>query len=166
MEALLTVFYDASCRLCATEMDALRSRDVHGELAFVDCSRADFDDAAYRAEGVDRDAMMTSLYVRDVLGDWHRGVDAFALLYATVGLPGMARIWSSRRLRPLTTRLYRLLARHRQALSRLGLDRCAPLLRRWLARRAERHLHCHPTAACRPLAPTAGAARGDERIAT
>ena len=34
-------------------------------------------------------------HVRDVLGDWHRGVDAIALLYATVGAPVLARAWGT-----------------------------------------------------------------------
>ena len=33
----LTVFYDASCPLCASEMHALAARDREARLVLVDC---------------------------------------------------------------------------------------------------------------------------------
>src|SRR5262245_15344994 len=103
---LLTVYYDGGCALCSAEMQELRRMDHHGEIAFVDCTAADFDDSATGAAGVSRDDLMNALHVRDVLGDWHRGVDAIALLYATVGAPWLARAWAHPLTRPITRRLY------------------------------------------------------------
>ncbi len=40
----LTVFYDASCPMCASEMHALRDLDREGRLELVDCSAAQFSD--------------------------------------------------------------------------------------------------------------------------
>jgi predicted DCC family thiol-disulfide oxidoreductase YuxK len=119
----LTVFYDASCPMCAAEMHALRERDADGRLALVDCSAAAFSDEGLRAEGITREKLMTLIHARDARGRWLVGPDCFAALYAAVGLHVPARIWGSRRLRPLLSRLYPWIARHRQLLSRLGLHR-------------------------------------------
>ena len=147
-EALLTVFYDGSCRLCSAEMAELKRLDARGDLHLVDCSPAGFDDSPWRTEGVDRAAMMNALHVRDVLGDWHRGVDAFGLLYATVGAPVLARLWAHPLTRPITRRLYPVIVRHRHRLSALGLDLVAPRVLRLLAWRAARHARCEH-GACR-----------------
>jgi predicted DCC family thiol-disulfide oxidoreductase YuxK len=39
----LTIYYDASCPLCATEMHALKRNDAAGVLELVDCSAPEFD---------------------------------------------------------------------------------------------------------------------------
>ena len=119
----LTVFYDASCPLCASEMHALRERDADRRLELVDCSAPDFSDEGLRAEGITREKLMTLIHARDAHGRWLIGPDCFAAVYAAVGLHGPARVWGSRRLRPLLARLYPWIARHRQPLSRLGLHR-------------------------------------------
>ncbi|MEW6704665.1 MAG: DCC1-like thiol-disulfide oxidoreductase family protein [Pseudomonadota bacterium] len=140
--ALLTVFYDGSCRLCRSEMLALKAVDEQGWLALVDCAAPGFDDRPYRAVGASRDAMMKSIHVRDALGDWHRGVDALSLIYGTLGFTATARLWTHRRLRPLTESLYAWVVRHRYTLSRLRLHRLTPLVMRVLAWRATSRPHC------------------------
>lgn len=123
---LLTAFYDGSCSLCSAEMAALKELDHDGAIAFVDCSAQDFDDTPCRTEGVSRAAMLRAMHVRDVLGDWHRGVDAIALLYATAGAPRLARLWAHPLTRPIVQRLYPVVVRHRHGLSRLGLHFVSP----------------------------------------
>jgi predicted DCC family thiol-disulfide oxidoreductase YuxK len=117
----LTVYYDKSCPLCATEMQALRELDWRGRLKLVDCSAPEFDDRGTAEEGVTREAMMTRLHARDPQGRWLTGLDAFEAVYASAGLSAAARFWGSRALRPVLGRLYPLFARYRQPLSRLGL---------------------------------------------
>jgi predicted DCC family thiol-disulfide oxidoreductase YuxK len=132
----LTVYYDASCELCAGEIGMLAEGDRHGHLRLVDCSAPEFDDRGFQADGVTRDAMMAAIHARDANGRWYRGVDVFALAYAASGLPGIARFWASARLRPLFERGYPWVARHRRKLSRLGLPRLFNLIRLMRARRA------------------------------
>ncbi len=141
---LLTAYYDGQCGLCSAEMHEIQALDTDGEIALVDCSAADFDDVQTRAAGISRDDLLGALHVRDVLGDWHRGVDAIALLYATVGAPWLARAWAHPLTRPLTQRLYPWVVRHRQTLSRLGLNMVAPrVLRLFAQRHQQRHVpHC------------------------
>lgn len=149
---LLTVFYDGSCALCSAEMGELARLDVGGDMHFVDCAAAGFDDSAWRAEGHRQAAMMQALHVRDVLGDWHLGVDAFALLYASVGAPVLARLWAHPLTRPLTRRVYPWIVRHRYLLSALGLHLVAPRVLRLLAWRSARRARCDH-GACRMPAP-------------
>jgi predicted DCC family thiol-disulfide oxidoreductase YuxK len=138
---LLTAFYDGSCALCSAEMAALRELDAAGEIALVDCAAAAFDDAPHRAEGVTRARMLEAMHVRDVLGDWHRGVDAIALLYATAGAPRVARLWVHPLTRPLMRYLYPFVVRHRHGLSALGLHLVSPRVLRLFASRKPRCAH-------------------------
>lgn len=145
LSPLLTVYYDGQCGLCRAEMAQVRALDAHGDITLVDCSVPGFTDEAVRRAGLTRDDLLGALHVRDVLGDWHRGVDAIAVLYATVGAPWLARAWAHPLTRPLTRRLYPWVVAHRQTLSRLGLDLVAPQVLRLLARRPPPPLaHPHP----------------------
>ncbi len=153
--ALLTVFYDGSCAMCSAEMQVVQRLDVDGDITLADCAAASFDDTPYRGEGVSREAMLTTLHVRDVLGDWHRGVDAFALIYATVGAPGLARLWAHPLTRPLMQRLYPWLVRHRHRLSAFGLHVIAPAVLHLFAWRIARRARCEHGACRMPQAAPA-----------
>lgn len=117
----LTVFYDASCPLCASEMHALKARDCRGNIALVDCSASEFSDEGLRAEGITRARLMSRIHARDAHGRWLVGLDCFEAVYRAAGVERAARVWGDRRLRPLFDRVYPWIADHRQALSRLGL---------------------------------------------
>src|SRR5271170_7421857 len=132
----LTVYYDKSCPMCATEMHVIQGLDWRGRLKLVDCSDARFDDGDAAKEGVTRAAMMTRLHARDPDGKWLTGLDAFEAVYASAGLRVAARFWGDRRLRPLLERIYPVMARYRQPLSRLGLHRVVGVLLRFAARSA------------------------------
>ena len=135
----LTVFYDASCPMCAAEMHALRARDKHGHLALVDCSAPDFRDEGLRAEGITREKLMALIHARDAHGRWLVGIDCFEAVYRAVGVQAAVRVVEDRRLRPLLQHAYAWIARHRQVLSRLGVNRIVG----WLLPRAARHArHC------------------------
>ncbi len=141
---LLTAYYDGQCSLCSAEMAEIHALDVHGDIELVDCAPDHFHDAAVAAAGLTRADLLGAMHVRDVLGDWHRGVDAIALLYATVGAPWLARAWAHPLTRPFTRRLYPWVVRHRLTLSRLGLHLVAPrVLRLFAQRHQQRHVpHC------------------------
>jgi len=117
----MTVFYDASCPLCATEMRMLKSRDRDGRLELVDCSAPAFDARALGLP-VTRAALMERIHARDGDGRWLTGVDVFEAAYGAAGLKKLASVWGSRTLRPLLARIYPWVARNRQRLSRLGLN--------------------------------------------
>jgi len=119
----LTVYYDKSCPMCATEMHVIEELDWRGRLKLVDCSAPDFDASAAAKEGVTREAMMTKLHARDPEGRWLTGLDAFEAVYASAGLDKAARFWGSPWLRPVLERIYPHVARYRQPLSRLGMHR-------------------------------------------
>ena len=127
----LTVFYDASCPMCATEMHALKARDGEGRLELVDCSAPQFDEDQLLGDGVRRRDLMALIHARDAHGRWFVGADVFELAYGAAGFEAMARFWANRRVRSWMRLLYPWIARNRQRLSRLG---CHRLIRLLLAR--------------------------------
>jgi len=137
----LTIFYDASCPMCAHEMHALKARDAAGRLLLVDCSASDFDDGVLAGTPIRREDLMTLIHARDAGGHWLAGLDVFELAYRAAGLERLAGFWGSRHLRPILARLYPWIAKNRQFLSRLGVDR--------LVRRLFR-LPCNEHDACKP----------------
>lgn len=130
----LRIWFDGACPLCAREMAALDSADVHGRLDLVDCAPAGFGDPLLVAAGVPVSELGRLIHARDAEGHWYRGIDVFVLAYAAAGLHGTARFWSQPLLRPLWDRIYPWIARHRLRLSRLGLTRPWG----WLIERAAR----------------------------
>jgi predicted DCC family thiol-disulfide oxidoreductase YuxK len=125
----LTIYYDASCPLCRSEMETLKACDAGDVLRLIDCSASGFNDAACATEGVTRPMMMARIHARDADGHWLRGVDVFALAYRAAGFTALATVYESRLLRPLFHRLYPWIADHRYLLTRSGL----PRLFHWLA---------------------------------
>ena len=121
----LTVFYDASCPLCATEMQALREADAEGRIQLVDCSAPDFDESVLAGLPIQRRDLMERIHARDAGGRWRSGVDAFEALYRAAGLERVARMWADPRWRPFFVRVYPWVARYRQMLSRFGIQRLA-----------------------------------------
>jgi predicted DCC family thiol-disulfide oxidoreductase YuxK len=69
----LTIYFDASCRLCNSEMQNVKLHDAGGNLILVDYSAADFDGTQYRVEGITHEEMMDCLHVRDCRGVWTKG---------------------------------------------------------------------------------------------
>ena len=118
----LTVWYDASCPLCATEMRALRRHAGEDVLALRDCSTTGFDDAEMAVAGYRQADLMRLIHARDASGHWLRGVEVFERAYRLAGIENVARIFGDRRLRPLWDRVYPWIARHRMLLSRLHLN--------------------------------------------
>jgi predicted DCC family thiol-disulfide oxidoreductase YuxK len=131
----LTVYFDASCRLCNSEMQNIKLHDIHKQLVLIDCSSPDFDDTVCRANNISLSDMMIRLHVQDANGEWLIGVSAFELIYRTIGMHSIAKLW---RLPITRTWLYPLIAKHRHTLSRLGVPQLFDLFLRYMARRAEK----------------------------
>ena len=127
----LTVFHDASCPICRAEMEELTSIDDAGVLELIDCSQDDFDDIRCRDAGLTQADLMGALYIVDREEHWRSGPDAFAEIYAALGLARMARFWGRGWWRPLVNLGYRLFALTRGWLALLGLDRAV----RWGVRK-------------------------------
>lgn len=131
----LSIYFDGSCRLCAAEMNNLRTVDDGEHLRFIDCAAPDFDDTSLRLQGIDRDKLMSAMHVQDAAGAWFTHADAFEVMYRAVGLPGLASAWTHPLLRAANERLYAWVVRHRQQLSRLHAHRVIDAFWVWLARR-------------------------------
>lgn len=116
----LTIFYDASCPICKSEMEAIKISDTQNNLNLIDCSPSTFDATNY-AKDINQADMMTCIHAQDATGAWLKGVDVFAAAYRITGFDFIANIWANKTLRPFTTRLYPWIANNRQLLSKTGL---------------------------------------------
>ena len=132
----LTVYFDASCALCSSEMQTIKLNDIENLLVLVDCSASNFDDRPYLKDGITRDAMMRCLHAQDAQGQWLKGVAAFEVIYQAVGMTAIARLWGHPLVRPLAERTYPWVVRHRYMLSALGLHKLFNLWSRRVARKA------------------------------
>ena len=129
----LTIFYDASCPVCALEMDHLRARDAGRRLMLVDMSAPGFDAARFGLTLAEVDAVIHALRPN---GSVVRGMAVLRLAYAAAGLGWMLRPSAAKPLRPLFDAGYRLFARHRKSVSRA----LAPFIAALRERRAKHTL--------------------------
>lgn len=150
----LTLLYDASCPLCALEMDELRALDGGRRLRLIDFSAPGFDPAAYGATHAALDARLHGLGAD---GRWYIGMEAIRLAYGAVGL-GFLRPTGHGLLRPLFDRLYAVFARHRQPISRAARPLIAWLRRRRARRAAAAIGACRDGLCARPASVAAGLA--------
>jgi predicted DCC family thiol-disulfide oxidoreductase YuxK len=132
----LTIYFDASCALCNSEMQNIKLYDTRNSLLLIDCSASDFDDSPFHAEGINRDIMMNCLHAQDANGQWIKGVAAFEVIYRTVGLAAIAGLWGHPLTRPLAERAYPWVVKHRHFLSALGLHKLFNMWGKRAARRA------------------------------
>jgi len=141
----LTVYFDASCPMCHSEILNIKAHDDKGKLHLVDCSASTFSDKPFRAEEISRSDMMTRLHVRDSQGAWSKGTDAMELIYHTVGMQNMARLWERH---ALLGRLYPWIARNRQMLSLTGIPILFVLWRKWLVWRMHQNIRACKNGRC------------------
>ncbi|PPD03661.1 MAG: thiol-disulfide oxidoreductase DCC [Methylobacter sp.] len=146
----ITIYYDASCQICDSEMQNIKLHDAHNRLVLIDCSPPEFDDTGFAAFGITRQAMMHRLHARDAEGRWLIGVAAFEEIYQSVGLAVMSKLWGSRWTRPLNEILYPWVADNRYLLSKLGLPKLFRLWGKHAARQAEKRSRSCSEGRCTP----------------
>lgn len=111
----LTLYYDAACPLCNSEMQNLMLRNQAGQLRFVDISAPGFQSPDAQVSPAD---MGRLIHARTPAGDWVVGVEVFRLAYRAAGLPRVAAALEAPGLRQVADALYPWVARHRHALPR------------------------------------------------
>mgnify|MGYP001224355309 CR=1 FL=1 len=134
----LTIYFDASCRLCNNEMQNIKIHDDNNQLVLIDCSVEDFDDIPFHAEGITKNLMMNRLHAQDANGVWLVGVEAFEVIYRTVGMASIAKLWGGTLTKPLAVRLYPWVVKHRYTLSKIGLPELFGLWSKYAARKADK----------------------------
>ena len=112
----LTLFYDASCPVCALEMDHLRARDRDGRLELVDISAPGFDAACHGFDHADLDAAIHAVRPDGTVLRGMRGA-APRLRRRRPRLAGPADRLRRRCARSFDAG-YRVFARHRKTISR------------------------------------------------
>ena len=134
----LTIYYDASCGLCNSEMQNIKIHDQKEQLILIDCSAPEFDDTEFKALGITRSLMMNRLHAQDAKGNWLVGVEAFEVIYRTVGMASIAKLWGGTLTKPLAVKLYPWVVKHRYTLSKIGLPELFGLWSRHAARKADK----------------------------
>ena len=127
----LKIFYDASCPVCALEMDQLHARDADGKLVLVDMSAPGFDAACHGFSHADLDAAIHAVRPD---GSVVRGMPVLRLAYQAAGLGWLLRPTGVGPLRPAFDAAYRVFARNRKAIS----GALAPAIAALRCRRARR----------------------------
>ena len=117
----LTIFYDASCPVCAHEVALLKKYDQRQAMAFVDCSPAAFHPPADAPASVTRAAMMSRIHARDAAGQWLVSEKVFAAAYDACGFALLAKLWGTPKLTRFWQRVYPWVADNRMLLSKLGV---------------------------------------------
>ena len=115
----LTIYYDASCLMCRTEMHTLKETDFENKLILVDCSAVNFNEPT--SCPATREIMMERIHAVDASGQWLKGVDVFAVAYEVTGFTKLGKIWGSKTLKPLLSRAYPWVADNRHWLSKTPL---------------------------------------------
>jgi len=115
----LTIYYDASCPMCASEMHTLKETDFDNKLNLVDCSNQAFAEPA--SCPATKEAMMVRIHAIDANGIWIKGVDVFAAAYSASGFKNLGKFWGSQTLKPLLNHVYPWMADNRHWLSKTPL---------------------------------------------
>lgn len=115
----VTIYYDASCPLCKSEMETIKESDIENKLILIDCSNIEL--AVPDSCPVSREAMMERIHAIDANGQWINSTDVFAVAYSAGGFEKLGKLWGSKTLRPLFRRAYPWVADNRQWLSKTPL---------------------------------------------
>lgn len=110
----ITVFYDGACGMCQKQVAALRGRDAHGRLVFVDSSVPNFDARAFGLQG---EPLQKYIYVRTQSGEVARGADAFRRLWRATNRPLLAFLVGLPLVKQVGRAVYTLVSRLRYQLS-------------------------------------------------
>lgn len=115
----LTIYYDASCPLCAAEMHTIKETDFENKLILLDCSDEHFETPTFCP--TTKDEMTSRIHAQDAAGLWYKGVDVFTIAYQAGGFTTLSKLWGSKSLRPFFNRAYPWIADNRQWLSKTPL---------------------------------------------
>jgi predicted DCC family thiol-disulfide oxidoreductase YuxK len=115
----LTIYYDASCPMCKTEMETLKETDNQNQLILIDCSDSLMETPT--SCPVTREEMMERIHAIDANGRWIIGVDVFTAAYDSAGFKKLSQLWGSTLLRPILSRAYPIIANNRHWLSKTPL---------------------------------------------
>ncbi len=129
----IQVYFDGSCPVCRAEIETLDQASRSQSITFIDCSQPT---DQRPTDGAERPTQKQLLRAFHVFADdrWLVGPDAFARIYQAAGLQRMARLWGSKRLRPLVSLGYRIFLFCRPLLAAIGAARAV----RWFLEREAR----------------------------
>jgi predicted DCC family thiol-disulfide oxidoreductase YuxK len=128
----LTIYYDASCPMCADEMHTIKESDLKNKLILVDCASENFNEPTFCPSN--QAILMERIHAVDAAGQWIKGVDVFTVAYSASGFKQLSKFWGSPILRPILSRAYPIIADNRNWLSKTPLPYLLNKLLRMCAR--------------------------------
>jgi predicted DCC family thiol-disulfide oxidoreductase YuxK len=102
----ISIFYDGSCSVCATEIEHYLRQDHENKLIALDISTQDFDPEVYHIPLAE---FMYELHVIDRSGHIYRGVEAFWAIWQTFPTSTMYGFMGTMVTAPALNQLARLL---------------------------------------------------------
>lgn len=135
----LTIYYDASCRLCDGEMRNLMLRNTEGRLIFVDASVSGFEPPMADTTQAD---LLNCIHAQWSDGQVISGVEVFRQAYGAVGLGWLTAPTAWPFLRQWADRAYPWLVRNRHEVPRWLVTALFEGPTRWAAERAARRADC------------------------
>lgn len=135
----LTIYYDASCRLCDGEMRNLMLRNTAGRLSFIDASAPGFDSPI---TGTTQADLLSMIHAVDADGQVIRGVEVFRQAYGAIGLGWLTAPTAWPVLRQWADRAYPWLVRNRHRVPRWVVAALFEGPTRRAAERAARQARC------------------------
>ena len=111
----LTIYYDASCRLCDGEMRNLMLRNTEGRMVFVDASAAGFISPIANTTQAD---LLSMIHAVRADGEVIRGVEVFRQAYGAIGMGWLTAPTAWPVLRQWADRAYPCLVRNRHRVPR------------------------------------------------
>lgn len=82
----LTIYFDASCRLCNSEMQNIKVHDTKNQLVLVDCSSPDFVDTACKTNNISQ-ASIAKLWGNPLTRRMYPWVVMHRYTLSKIGLP-------------------------------------------------------------------------------
>ena len=123
-KAKLKVYFDGSCYICYREMSFYKKKEkAKGKIEFVDISSSKF---SSREEGLESSALQKRMHVRLSSGALLTGAEAFAALWAELGLyPIFVNLLGNKKILPFANFIYLSFAKLRVLLpKRKDCDKC------------------------------------------
>jgi len=112
----MIVFYDASCPLCAKEMQLLKAADKHNKIVLEDINAANFEQ---RFSHLTRQATMAFLHGQQDNGEMIYGLDVTIAAWQIVGRHKWLKLLQLPGIHYLARQSYKVFAKYRKPIARL-----------------------------------------------
>ena len=111
MNSKLIFLYDGGCPLCLRETNFLKSKDIKGQIRFIDINDEKYNSTLF--SDISYEEAMSNLHGILENGEIIKGLDVLALSYELIGLGWVYYPLKIKLLSPLLRLIYRFWAKYR-----------------------------------------------------